>query len=89
MASSTRDEWLEVWLGNLKPGVSEQDINEFLIDCGYASFIITMGTPYHKLQDVSFCIVELEDFYDADRLRNSLGVVPTGSSYHTGPNRTV
>ena len=85
MASSTRDECLEVWLGNLKPCVSEQDISEFLIDCGYASFIITLGPVYHKLQDVSFCIVEMEDFYDADRALNNLSGLkaPVKNACHT------
>ena len=85
MAFSTRDECLEVWLGNLKPGVSEQDISEFLIDCGYSSFLITMGPVYHKVQDVSFCIVEMEDFYDADRLRSNLSGIktPVKNACHT------
>ena len=85
MASSTRDECLEVWLGNLKPGVSEQVISEFLIDCGYASFIITMGPVYHKLQDVSFCIVEMEDFEDAYRLLHNLdgAKAPVKNACHT------
>ena len=85
MASSTRDECLEVWLGNLKPCVSEQDISEFLIDCGYSSFLITMGPVYHKVQDVSFCIVEMEDFYDADRALNNLRGLkaPVKNACHT------
>ena len=85
MASSTRDECLEVWLGNLKPGVSEQEVSEFLIDCGYSSFLITMGPVYHKVQDVSFCIVEMEDFEDAYRLLNNLNgaKAPVKNSSHT------
>ena len=68
MACSTN----EVWLGNLRPATSEQDISEFLMDCGYTSFTVTMGKHHHEMQDSSSCFVEMEDLEDADRLLNNL-----------------
>ena len=67
MACSTS----EVWLGNLRPATSEQDISEFLIDCGCTNFIVTMTKKHHEMQDSSF-IVEMEDLEDADILLNNL-----------------
>ena len=67
MACSTS----EVWLGNLRPATSEQDISEFLIDCGYTNFTVTMGTKHHGMEDYSSYFVEMDN-EDAYVLLNNL-----------------
>lgn len=68
----TMDERSTVYVGNLKPEITEEDIAHFLDVLGYKKFEVQMGIGCLATKRWNFCFVEFEDLIDANDLRHDL-----------------
>ena len=65
------DERNTVYVGNLKPEITEEDIVHFLVALGYKEFeVVRVRGRAMTLR--GFCFVEFEDLITANNLRNDL-----------------
>ena len=67
----TMDERNTVYVGNLKPEITEEAIAHFLDVLGYKKFEVQMGIGCLATR-WNFCFVEFEDLIDANDLRHDL-----------------
>ena len=60
-----------VWVGNLRPDITLDEIADFLIDMGYKDFDVRMGAGGYPMWG-ALCFVKFEDLIDANNLRRDL-----------------
>ena len=60
-----------VWVGNLKPNITKQEIENFLHGMAYSDFVVRMGVAGFPMQG-AFCFVDFKDLVEANCLRHDL-----------------
>ena len=68
---ATMTEVFPVWVGNLKPNITKQEIENFLHGMAYSEFVVRMGVSGFPMRG-AFCFVDFKDLVEANCLRHDL-----------------